>query len=49
MDFDFPLILDGATGTELNKRGYDGKGPSELWTLDHPEAVIGLQKGYIFS
>ena len=47
MDFDFPLILDGATGTELNKRGYDGKGSSELWTLDHPEAVIGLQKGYI--
>lgn len=47
MIFDFPLILDGATGTELNKRGYDGRMPSELWNLENPDAIISLQKGYI--
>ena len=24
MELNFPLILDGATGTQLQKRGYDG-------------------------
>lgn len=47
MEFDFPLILDGATGTELNKRGFDGSVPAELWSLEHPDEIISLQKGYI--
>ena len=45
--FDYPIILDGATGTELIKHGYSGKGSSEEWTLEHPEAIIRIQQGYI--
>ena len=47
MEFGYPLILDGATGTEIQKRGYDGRMPAELWTLEHPEVVISMQKEYI--
>ena len=47
MEFTYPLILDGATGTELQRRGYDSKIPAELWTLDHPDVMISMQKEYI--
>ena len=33
MEIRFPLILDGATGTELQKRGYGGDVSAEQWTL----------------
>ena len=39
MELRFPLILDGATGTELQKRGYTGDVCAEQWTLDHPDKV----------
>ena len=39
MELRFPLILDGATGTELQKRGYTGDIGAEQWTLAHPEAI----------
>lgn len=39
MELRFPLILDGATGTELQKRGYTGDVSAEQWTLSHPEAI----------
>lgn len=33
MQMRFPLILDGATGTELQKRGYVGDVSAEQWVL----------------
>ena len=47
MELHFPLILDGATGTELQKRGYTGDVCAEQWTLEHPEAIIDIQRGYV--
>lgn len=47
MELRFPLILDGATGTELQKRGYTGDISAEQWTLEHPEAIVDIQKGYV--
>ena len=49
MELRFPLILDGATGTELQKRGYTGDVCAEQWTLDHPDAIIDIQRGYVDS
>ena len=49
MELHFPLILDGATGTELQKRGYTGDVCAEQWTLEHPEAIIDIQRGYVDS
>ena len=39
-----PLILDGATGTELQKRGMPPGVCPELWCIEHPE-VIGAVHG----
>ena len=47
MRFEFPLILDGAMGTELIKRGYTGEMSSEEWSLFHPEAIRDIQRSYI--
>ena len=47
MELYLPLILDGATGTELQKMGYKGEICAEQWTLDHPDVIIAIQKGYI--
>ncbi len=47
MRFEFPLILDGAMGTELIKRGYTGEISSEEWSLLHPEAIRDIQSSYI--
>lgn len=47
MEIHFPLILDGATGTELQKRGYMGNVSAEQWVLDNPESIIEIQKGYV--
>lgn len=46
MQYYFPLVLDGATGTQLQKRGYDGSICAEEWTLLHPEAITEIQKAY---
>ncbi|MGI9592026.1 MAG: homocysteine S-methyltransferase family protein [Myxococcota bacterium] len=44
-----PLLLDGATGTELERRGITTTLP--LWSaralLDHPEAVTGIHAAYV--
>ncbi len=32
-----PLLLDGATGTELFKRGLPPGAPPELWIREHPD------------
>ena len=47
MELRFPLILDGATGTELQKRGYTGDVSAEQWTLSHPEAIRDIQRDYV--
>ena len=47
MELSFPLILDGATGTELQKRGYTGDIGAEQWTLAHPDAIRDIQRGYV--
>lgn len=47
MQIRFPLILDGATGTELQKCGYKGDVSAEQWVLDNPDSIIGIQKGYV--
>lgn len=47
MNIKFPLILDGATGTELQKRGYKGDVSAEQWVLDNPESIVEIQKNYV--
>ena len=47
MELYFPLILDGANGTELQKRGYDGSSCTEAWVLEHPEVMRKLQEEYV--
>lgn len=46
MEICFPFILDGATGTELQKMGYQGDVSAEQWVLEHPETILELQGGY---
>ena len=47
MELNFPLILDGATGTQLQKRGYDGTDCAERWVLEHPETILEIQRAYV--
>ncbi len=47
MELNFPLILDGATGTELQKRGFTGGEAAEKWTLEHPDAILEIQRAYV--
>ena len=47
MELHYPLILDGSTGTQLQKRGYDGSVCAEAWSIDHPEVVRDFQKEYL--
>ncbi len=47
MELYFPLVLDGANGTELQKRGYDSSKCTEAWVLEHPEVMEQLQREYI--
>lgn len=47
MELRFPLILDGAMGTELQKRGFDGGDCAERWTLEHQDALLEIQRGYV--
>lgn len=41
------LILDGATGTELQKRGMPTGVCPEQWVLENPEVIKDIQKAYI--
>ena len=47
MEIHYPLILDGSTGTQLQKRGFEGGMSSESWSMLHPEVVKAFQKEYI--
>ena len=42
-----PILLDGATGSELYKRGMPAGAYTEQWVLGHPEALLELQRGYV--
>ncbi len=44
--FPLPMILDGATGTELIKAGMPSGICPEAWILAHPEAIKKIQKRY---
>lgn len=41
------LILDGATGTELVKRGMPAGVCPELWVMEHPDAICDIHNSYI--
>ncbi len=47
MELRLPLILDGATGTQMQKRGFKGDIASEQWALEHPEAIREIEVDYI--
>lgn len=40
------IILDGATGTNLQKRGMPGGVCPEQWIIEHPQVLMGLQREY---
>lgn len=42
-----PLILDGATGSNLLKAGMPRGICTEQWVVEHPKPLIQLQKAYI--
>ncbi len=41
------LVLDGATGTNLQARGLESGQLSESWVLDHPERILQLHQDFI--
>ncbi len=41
------LVLDGATGTNLQRRGLPAGTPSDLWVMDNPEAVMQLHRDFL--
>ena len=43
---DGPLILDGATGSNLQKAGMPRGCCTEEWILANPEPLVSLQKAY---
>lgn len=41
------ILLDGATGSNLTKAGMPKGTSTEVWTLEHADILIGLQRAYI--
>src|SRR2546421_9291705 len=41
------LLMDGAMGTELQRRGLADNEPPELWNLTHPERVRAIHRAYV--
>ena len=44
-----PVVMDGATGTELMARGMPQGVSTEQWVLDHPEVLLEVQRAYVRS
>lgn len=42
-----PVLLDGATGSNLMKRGLPRGVCTEQWIMEHPEILQGLQREYV--
>lgn len=47
MELKYPILLDGSTGTQLQKRGFDSSISAEEWVLKHPEVIKDIQGRYI--
>lgn len=47
MNISFPLILDGAMGTQLLKKGMPNGVCTEKWILENPDAAYETQKAYV--
>ncbi|HZW04106.1 MAG TPA: homocysteine S-methyltransferase family protein [Anaerolineaceae bacterium] len=41
------LVSDGATGTNLQKRGLPPGRPSDVWVLEKPEEIVRLHRDFI--
>ena len=41
------VLLDGATGTNLQKAGLKNGVCPDLWILEHPDIICGLQREYL--
>ncbi len=41
------LVLDGATGTELFRRGLQSGDPPEAWNVDRPEVITDAYRAYV--
>ena len=41
------IVLDGAMGTELQKRGMPPGVCPELWVLEHPQVLLDIQESYV--
>jgi 5-methyltetrahydrofolate--homocysteine methyltransferase len=44
-----PLILDGATGTNLQGRGLEPGQPGEVWVMQRPDEIVRLHSDFISS
>lgn len=42
-----PVILDGATGSNLRAAGMPAGVNTEAWVLEHPDVLIELQRAYV--
>ena len=42
-----PIFLDGATGSNLLKRGMPAGVCPEKWILEHRDVLIGLQREFV--
>jgi 5-methyltetrahydrofolate--homocysteine methyltransferase len=42
-----PLVLDGATGTNLQSRGLPVGSPSDLWVLENPAEILRLHRDFL--
>ncbi|MCF0234295.1 MAG: homocysteine S-methyltransferase family protein, partial [Thermoguttaceae bacterium] len=41
------LLLDGAWGTEFQKRGLPSGAAPDLWNIENPDAVFAVAKSYV--
>ena len=44
-----PILLDGATGSNLQKEGMPRGCCTEQWVLEHPDALLALQRRYALA
>lgn len=42
-----PVLMDGATGTELMRRGMPSGVCTERWVLEHPQVLLEVQQEYV--
>ena len=42
-----PVILDGATGSNLRAAGMPAGVNTEAWVLEHPDVLVDLQRAYV--